>query len=221
MCGRFTLSTSPRKLKELLPLFEVPELQPRYNIAPTQAVAAARVTPERREVVLLRWGLIPSWADDPKIGNKLINARAETAAQKPSFRSAFRKRRCLVLADGFYEWKKTDGKKQPYHIRLHTGDPFAIAGLWEHWEQDGNVIESCTVLTTDANDLMRDLHDRMPVILQPDDFERWLDPGNQTGQGLQELLRPYPPGLLEAQPVDPRVNNPRNEDAGCIRPLAS
>src|SRR5262249_6524476 len=157
-------------------------------------------------------GLIPSWAEDKKIGNQLINARAETVATKPAFRSAYRKRRCLVLADGFYEWQKTDGKKQPYYFQLSDGHPFGFAGLWEHWEHEGELIESCTIVTTEANDLLRSIHNRMPVILHAADYERWLDPGNQTATGLAELLRPFPAEEMQARPVSLHVNNPRNED---------
>ncbi len=223
MCGRFTLATSPAKLTELLPLFDVPELPPRFNIAPSQPVAVARRLPDRArgEVVLLRWGLIPAWADDPAIGNRLINARAETVADKPSFRAAYRKRRCLVLADGFYEWQKTGARKQPVFIHRRDGGPFAFAGLWEHWERDGRTIDSCTILTTAANELIRPLHDRMPVILQRGDYDRWLDPANQTAAGLEALLRPCPADLLGFHPVDARVNNPRHDAPDCILPLAS
>src|SRR5262245_7474343 len=178
MCGRFTLTAPRQALKNLFPLFDFPEVPPNYNVAPTQAVLAVRVPhgQDKPAPALLKWGLVPGWADDPAIGNRMINARAETAADKPSFRAAFRKRRCLVLADGFYEWQKVGGKKQPYLIRLRGGEPFAFAGLWEHWERDGRAVESCTILTTDANGLVKPLHDRMPVILAPQDFALWLDP---------------------------------------------
>jgi putative SOS response-associated peptidase YedK len=221
MCGRFTLKSGSQKLAEAFPLFEAPELEPRYNIAPTQQVAAARILPDgpKQEIVLLHWGLIPSWADDPSIGNRLINARAETVAEKPSFRSAFRKRRCLVLADGFFEWQKVDGKKQPYYFQLKDNCPFAFAGLWEHWERVGKKIESGTILTTAANDLLRNVHDRMPVILHPADYERWLDPDNQTGKNLDKLLCPFPAEEMQSFPVSTHVNNPRNDDPRCVEPL--
>jgi putative SOS response-associated peptidase YedK len=150
----------------------------------------------------------------------MINARAETAAEKPSFRSAFRKRRCLVLADGFYEWQKAGGKKQPYLFRLAGGEPFAFAGLWEHWGKDGKGIDSCTILTTDPNGLVKPLHDRMPVILSPRDFDLWLDPKVEKGPELQALLRPYPAETMTAYPVGLRVNSPRSNDAACVAPLA-
>jgi putative SOS response-associated peptidase YedK len=151
MCGRFTLRTSRQAVADFFGLADVPDLPARFNIAPTQPVPAVRVSPahEGRELALLRWGLIPSWAADPSIGNRMINARADTAATKPAFRKAFRQRRCLVVADGFYEWKKLNGKKQPYYIRLQDGQPFAFAGLGEHWERGSESVESCTIPTTD------------------------------------------------------------------------
>ena len=222
MCGRFTLTNPDQDLALQFDLPEIPDLQPRYNIAPTQPVAAVRVAPESavRELALLHWGLIPFWAKDPKIGSRMINARSETAAEKPSFRAAFRRRRCLVVADGFYEWQKLNDGKQPFYIRLHDGKPFAFAGLWEHWEgPDGAVIESCTLLTTEPNDVIRPLHNRMPVILQPRDYDLWLDPEVQQAEQLQPLLGPYLPGDMEAYPISRWVNSPRNDDPRCIEPL--
>jgi putative SOS response-associated peptidase YedK len=222
MCGRFTLTASREALTSLFPLFDVPDVQPQYNVAPTQAVLAVRQPAgrDRPELVSLKWGLVPGWADDPAMGNRMINARAETAAEKPAFRSAFRQRRCLVLADGFYEWQKLGKKKQPHYFRLWDGSPFAFAGLWEHWERDGKVIESCAVLTTAANELVRPLHDRMPVILAPGDFERWLDPKAAKGPELQGLLRPFPAEAMTSYPVGLHVNNARHADAACVAPLA-
>lgn len=223
MCGRFTLITPAQVLAEQFELVEIPALSPRYNVAPTQPVAAVRQPPgnERRELAMLRWGLVPFWAKDPAIGSRMINARSETAAEKPSFRAAFQQRRCLVLADGFYEWQRLERGKQPFYIRLRDERPFAFAGLWEHWEGgDGMVIDSCTVLTTEPNELVRPLHNRMPVILAPEDYSRWLDPGLQKADLLQPLLRPYPSEGMHAYPVDTWVNNPRNDDLQCIEPLA-
>jgi putative SOS response-associated peptidase YedK len=221
MCGRFTLATEKKEIEEHFPLFDVPDLTPRFNIAPTQEVAAARILPDgpKREVALLRWGLVPSWADDLSIGNRLINARAETVAEKPSFRSAYKKRRCLIVTDGFYEWQKTEGKKQPYCFKLKDGGPFAFAGLWEHWEREGNVVETCTILTTQANEVLKPVHDRMPVIVARADYERWLDPGNQTAAGLDVLLRPFPAELMMAYPVSTVVNSPRHDLPDCMVPL--
>ncbi len=162
------------------------------------------------------WGLVPRWADDPAIGNRLINARAETAATKPSFRDAFRRRRCLIPADGFYEWKRQGGGKQPYYIRLEDDRPFAFAGLWERWEKAGAVIESCTILTTDANELLMPLHNRMPAILDREQFDRWLDPTIEDAKVLQPLLGPYPAERMIAYPVSTVVNSPRHDVAECI-----
>ncbi len=204
-------------------LFEVPAWTPRYNIAPTQEVLVVVQDPAnaKRQAWRYRWGLIPSWAKDPAVGNQLINAQAETAATKPAFRVAFRKRRCLILADGFFEWKKENRHMQPFHIRLHDGRPFAFAGLWERWEGlEGKAIHSCTILTTTPNDLLRPLHHRMAVIIGPEDYDLWLDPAIQGVDRLQPLLRPYPAEAMTAYPVSSRVNNPANDSPSCVEPLA-
>jgi len=205
-------------------LLREPDLKPRYNIAPGQTVAAVICDPERspHELVRLRWGLIPSWAKDPKIGYRTINARGDTVATKPSFRAAFKRRRCLIPADGFYEWKKIDAKhKQPYLITREKNRPFAFAGLFEHWTSpDGSVIDSCTIITTDANEPMSAVHDRMPAILAEEDYDRWIDPSQQAAAELQELIRPAPDDLLQFTPVSTVVNNPRNENPECVRPVA-
>ena len=222
MCGRFTLTDPDADLAVQFSLPEIPEMPPRYNIAPTQPVAAVRVSPEsaQREMAFLRWGLIPFWAQDLKIGARMINARSETAAEKPAFRAAFRRRRCLVVADGFYEWQKQNGTKQPFYIHLRDAHPFALAGLWEHWEgPGGDVIESCTLLTTQPNELLKPLHNRMPVILHPRDYELWLDPEVQQVDSLKPLLQPYPPDTMDAYPVSRWVNSPGNDDPKCIEPL--
>jgi putative SOS response-associated peptidase YedK len=214
MCGRYTLRASRTKITEVLPLFEVPELEPRINIAPTQPVPVARIRrePLTREVTFLRWGLVPGWVDDLKSTQPLINARAETVARKPSFRAAYKYHRCLILADGYYEWQKVGKLKQPYFIRLKSDAPFAFAGLWERWERDGNALESCTIITTDASAQLQALHNRMPVILKPADHERWLDPENQTGAGLSDLLVPYTPEEMEWFPVNTRINKAGSSD---------
>src|SRR5580704_6621758 len=221
MCGRFTLRTPPKDLVEVFQLLRTLEMTPRYNIAPTQPVAVVRQGATCREMSLLRWGLVPSWAKDMKIGASLINARADTIATKPSFRTAFKRRRCLIPADGFYEWKKGEGKtKQPFYIRLKKDYPFAFAGLWEHWEgPDNSAIDSCTIVTTDANETLRTLHDRMPVILREEDYDRWLDPKIQDPTELGELLKPYSSEEMTAFPISTLVNNARNEAAQCIEPL--
>jgi putative SOS response-associated peptidase YedK len=221
MCGRFTLRTPPKDLVEVFQLLHALEMIPRYNIAPTQPVAVVRQGATCREMSLLRWGLIPSWAKDTKIGASLINARADTIATKPSFRTALKRRRCLIPADGFYEWKKGEGKtKQPFYICMRNGHPFAFAGLWEHWEgPDNSAIDSCTIVTTDANETLRPLHDRMPVILREDDYDRWLDPKIQDPTELCELLKPHAPEEMTAFPISALVNNARNESEKCIEPL--
>ena len=222
MCGRFTLITPAETIAEQFQLPEVPALAPRYNIAPTQPVAAVRQRQGNggRELILLHWGLVPFWAKDPGIGSRMINARSETVAQKPAFRAAFRRRRCLVLADGFYEWQRLERGKQPFYIRLGDESLFALAGLWEHWEgPDETTIDSCTLLTTEANDLVRPVHNRMPVILHPNDYDLWLDPGVQEAELLQPLLSPYPSEGMLAYPISRWVNKPSNDGPQCIEPL--
>jgi putative SOS response-associated peptidase YedK len=203
----------------LFPLSDLPDMPPSYNVAPTQAVLAVRQPAEKPEPGWLKWGLVPSWADDPAIGNRLIDARAESAAEKPSFRAAFRQRRCLVLADGFYEWGRVGAKKQPYYFRLWDAAPFAFAGLWERWQRDGKALDSCALLTTGPNELVKPVHDRMPVILAPRDFERWLDPKAAKPAELYALLRPFPAEAMTAYSVGLRVNNPRHNDSACVAPL--
>lgn len=221
MCGRYNRKTP---LKQLATLFDCPsppdDAPPRYNIAPTQPVVAVRLDQSAdRQPVWLRWGLVPSWADDVKIGNRLINARADTASSKPSFRAAFKARRCLIPADGFYEWQKLDARhKQPFHIRMKDERPFAFAGLWEHWHKDGGpVLETRTILTTDANELMRPIHDRMPVILPEGDWQRWLDLKTAKADA-EQLLRPYEGQDLVAVPVSTWVNKPQHDDPKCLEP---
>jgi putative SOS response-associated peptidase YedK len=220
MCGRFVLMTPGRSLAERFNLEEVPVLEPRYNIAPTQKVAIIRLNPEtlRRRLGLVKWGLIPFWAKDSTIGNRLINARAESAAEKPAFRSAFKSKRCLVPADGYYEWKKMKGgQKQPYLARNADGTPFAFAGLWERWRApEDEVIESCTILTTDANDLTQPIHDRMPVILKPEDYDLWLDPQVKAPNLLKPLLQPYASEEMMVMPVNPKVNKATYDAPDCI-----
>jgi putative SOS response-associated peptidase YedK len=221
MCGRYTLTTPVEKLAEEFG-FEASsvELPPNYNVAPTQEVAAVLSEGRERRLELLRWGLIPPWADDPQIGSRMINARAETAPEKPSFRRAFRERRCLIPADGFYEWKRTNGTKQPYYVRMQEGRPFAFAGLWESWKDgSGPEIRSCTILTTKPNALAGEIHDRMPVILPTGSYDVWLDPEADRDE-LYGLLAPYPEDEMEAYPVSRFVNSPSNNDPRCIEPAA-
>jgi putative SOS response-associated peptidase YedK len=207
---------------EAFPGFTVPdEMTPRYNIAPSQPIAVIPNNGQNR-IEFFRWGLIPSWAKDPKIGNRMINARAETLAEKPSFRVAYRRRRCLVLADGFYEWRKEAGRKTktPMYIRLESGQPFAFAGLWEAWRSpDDQTVLSCTIITTTPNTLVEKIHNRMPVVLAPAAYDLWLDPGEQSPDRLNEWLRPYPASQMSAYPVSTQVNNPSNDVPDCIVPV--
>jgi putative SOS response-associated peptidase YedK len=223
MCARFTLrrrlNLVIKELAEMMPvgLFDF-DPEPRYNIAPTQQVAAVRATADagQRELVPLKWGLIPSWAKDPKIASSLINARAETVATKPAFRSAFKRRRCLILADGFYEWTGKPGKKQPWLFHYGNDRPFAFAGLWEHWKPpEGEPIESCTIVTTAANEFASKYHDRMPVIIDGGDYTRWLDPAADTAD-LLPLLDTRPVEGIEVAAANPAMNNPRHEGPDCI-----
>ncbi|HKK14953.1 MAG TPA: SOS response-associated peptidase [Gammaproteobacteria bacterium] len=219
MCGRFTLATPAERIAEHFQLAAVPALAPRYNIAPSQPVAAVRAAEAGRELVWLRWGLVPSWARDPKIGYRMINARAESLAERPAYRTALRRRRCLVPADGFYEWQTLAGARQPWYIRLRDGEPFAIAGLWEHWQGDnGTVIDSVTLVTTTANTLLAPVHGRMPVLLPADAYSAWLDPRLQDTGRLSDLLQPYPAESMSAYPVSRRVNDTRTDDRALLEP---
>jgi putative SOS response-associated peptidase YedK len=225
MCGRFSLrARNAEMLAEYFGIVDVPLLKPRYNIAPSQPVAVVRWGPgeakQQREMVLMRWGLIPGWAKDAKIGNRMINARAESLAKKPAFRPAFQRRRCLIAADGFYEWQGTTRTKQPYFIHFRDDRPFAFAGLWETWEgPDHEAIDSCTIITTEANDLIRPLHDRMPVILQPESFDFWLDPKRQSADELAPLLAPFSSDELETYAVSTLVNTPLHDEPKCMEAI--
>jgi putative SOS response-associated peptidase YedK len=222
VCGRFTLTADPAELQSVLEGLELPAngLSPRYNIAPSQAVAVS-ANDNPRSLAFYKWGLIPSWAKDPAIGSNLINARAETLAEKPAFRSAFRRRRCLIWADGFYEWQAVPGQKSkiPTYIRLQSGRPFALAGLWESWrEPAGDEIRTCTIITTQPNQLMQPIHNRMPVILPASTWSQWLDPQENDPTRLSPLLTPYPAAEMQAYPVSSLVNNPINDLPACIQP---
>jgi putative SOS response-associated peptidase YedK len=223
MCGRFTLALDPGELLEGFPAYDIPEegITPRYNIAPSQPIA---VIPNRANPKLdfFIWGLIPSWAKDPQMGNRMINARSETLAEKPAFRNAFRRRRCLIPADGFYEWQPIPGKKskQPMYIHLKDHKAFAFAGLWEIWmAPDGSEILSATIITTSANEFMKPIHDRMPLILQPKDYEEWLDPKERSAESLAHLLSQYQSDALVAYPVSQTVNSPQVDSPECIQPV--
>ncbi len=222
MCGRYALTTDPRKLARRFGAEPPPDLPPRYNVAPSQTIPIVRREAEGRRFALARWGLVPSWAKDLKLGYSTINARAETVARKPAFRSAFRRRRCLIPADGFYEWQASTQTKltQPWFIALKDQEPMAFAGLWEHWtDPAGEVLESCCIIVTEANALMRPIHDRMPVILDPVNWDAWLDPEAHDPASLQALLMPYPANAMTAWPVGTKVNNPRHDAPDCLERL--
>ena len=221
MCGRFTLISSVADLQLRFGFaMEPSEVRPRYNVAPTQSVLAV-VNDGTRRGEMMRWGLVPSWAKDIKIGNRMINAVSETAAAKPAFRSAFRRRRCLVLADGFFEWRKEGKKRVPLYFTQESGDPMAFAGLWENWQSpEGEWIRSCTILTTAANSFIEPVHNRMPVILSAETEPLWLDPITESPDTLEPLLLPAPPELLSVREVSPVVNNARTEGPDCIAPVA-
>jgi len=216
MCGRFAFYSPSEATAALFGVNATLEVQPRYNIAPTQYVAAIRDDENgERELTMLRWGLVPFWAKDPSIGNRMINARAETVAEKPSFRAAYRKRRCLVLADGFYEWHTEAGVKVPYFISLANEQPLAFAGLWENWQSKDSdeSIQSTTVITTAANDFMLPLHHRMPIVLEPESADRWMQGDDEITTSATENSPQF-----RAWPVDRRVNNARNESEDLIEP---
>ena len=219
MCGRFTLHPEPARIREQFQVDRMLDLAPRFNIAPSQDVAAVRTAPDGcRELVLLHWGLVPRWADQAKTGYSTINARAETVASKPAYREAYRRRRCLIPADGFYEWAAVPGGKQPHYFSLRDGSPFAFAGLWERWEKAGEALESCAIIVTEANALVRPIHDRMPVILAPADYALWLDPDMRDAAKLEPLLRPLDARKMSERAVSRRVNSPANDDPRCIEP---
>jgi putative SOS response-associated peptidase YedK len=221
MCGRFTLHTPAATLADI---FQVPhsvQLPLRYNIAPTQQVAVIRSENEQRSLSTLRWGLIPSWAKEAAIGSRTINARGETVAEKPAFRSAFKRQRCLIVTDGYYEWKKVGSKKQPYYIRMRDEQPFAMAGLWEQWrgpkdEPLDEPMQTCTIITTSSNSMCDEIHDRMPVILDANHFDLWLDPEMQERTTLENLLQTYDSDEMMADKVSTHVNSVKNDDATCI-----
>lgn len=213
MCGRYTLITDIKKIAENFGVPPVLNAQPRYNIAPTQDVVAI-LSNGSPHLSLLHWGLIPAWAKDESVGSRMINARAETLAEKPSFKRLLRGKRCLVVADGFYEWRAEGKSKTPMYITLQDGQPFAFAGLWDLWKgPDGHEVQSCTIITTEPNELMATIHNRMPAILRPGAYEDWLDPQLRDEQVLTHWLSPYPSELMKARPVSKLVNNPRNETA--------
>jgi putative SOS response-associated peptidase YedK len=222
MCGRYTLKQPADALAQQFQVTLPTELPARYNVAPGQPIFAVRETLTRsgphREPAVFQWGLVPSWAKDPSIGSRLLNARAETLAEKPSFRAALKYRRCLIPADGFYEWQSVGKLKVPFHIRLRDGAPFAFAGLWETWERPEGYLETCTIVTTTANEALQHLHERMPVILPPERYQEWLDPTRQKGEALLPLLKPYRADEIALYPVGDLVNRVANEGPALIEP---
>lgn len=221
MCGRFTLTSD---MDLLLYRFAIGmpvdfDYLPRYNIAPTQTILGIVNEDDQSRFKLFKWGLIPFWAKDTKFGAKMINARCETLAEKPSFKHLIKRRRCLIPADGFYEWIQTETPKQPVYIRLKSSQPFAFAGLWDEWQSSSEVIQSCTIITTEANSLIQPVHNRMPVILRPEQEQLWLDPELQNYDELSKLFKPYPSEEMEMYPVSRLVNSPRNESPKCLEPL--
>jgi len=222
MCSRFTLQLSATQLADIFRLAGMPDLLPRFNIAPSQQIAVIRSLGGENRLDLMKWGLVPSWADDPAIGYRLLNARAETVFEKRTFRQAVRTRRCLIPATGFYEWRQLDTEKSPYYIGMADGSPMGFAGIWEHWKTpEGAILESCAILTTSANKLMEKIHDRMPVILHPAEYSLWLDREVSEPERLLPLCKPYPPGVMTTYPVSHLVNNPRNDTPDCILPLGA
>ncbi|MEY2695916.1 MAG: hypothetical protein RL333_54 [Pseudomonadota bacterium] len=220
MCGRYVRFSDMSTFAELFSAKGKPAARPSYNIPPSSQVLVARYDAHgQRELALLKWGLVPSWSSEPRTEFSTINARAETIADKPAFRSAFKQRRCLIAADGFFEWhKESDGHKQPYFFRLIGGHPFAFAGIWERWERDSMVLETCSIIVTVANEKMRPIHPRMPVILEPEDYDAWMDPKTSEAFKLQRFLRPMASERMECHRAPVAVNNPKNDTIQLISP---
>ena len=219
MCGRYAVITNPEALRALFRYFEQPNFPPRYNVAPTQPVPIVRVVEGKREFALVRWGLIPPWVKDPRAFSLLINARGESVNEKPAFKNAMKRRRCLFPADGFYEWKREGDRKRPYFVRLKSGRPMAFAGLWESWMgPNGEEMETAAIVTTAASRSIAHIHDRMPVIVAPDAFDFWLDP-NVDGEMAAAVIAPAPDALLEAYEVSSAVNRTANDSALLLEPL--
>jgi len=222
MCGRFAFYSPHEAVVRLFGVTDAPGIEPRWNIAPTQFIAAVREPGGPREVAMLYWGLVPSWAKEKSIGARMINARSETLGEKPSFRNAFRRRRCLILADGYYEWQRSGTMKQPYYIGFADGQPFGMAGLWERWRDpaSGEPLESCCIVTTSPAPTVSFVHDRMPVIVPPEAYAEWLDPKNEATDRFARLFEPCPRPDLRARPVSRLVNNARNQGPELIEPVA-
>jgi putative SOS response-associated peptidase YedK len=221
MCGRYVITSAPEAIRALFHYQEQPNFPPRYNVAPTQPIPIVRLTEGKRQFALVRWGLLPSWVKDPKAFTLVINARGESVLDKPAFRNAMKRRRCLIPADGFYEWQPGGTRKQPYFIRLKSGQPMAFAGLWECWTgPNGEELETAAIVTTDANRTLGHIHARMPVILAPDAFGLWLNCAEVDAETAAALITPAPDDLFEAYPVSTDVNRVANDNAKLLEPLA-
>jgi putative SOS response-associated peptidase YedK len=218
MCGRFTLHTPTAQIEEAFHLNSGLELKPRYNIAPSQDIPIIRDTETEREMVMARWGLIPGWSKESKSKYSTINARIESVAEKPTYRTPFKRRRCLIPADGFYEWKVVNGNKIPHHIRMRDSSVFAFAGLWDHWEDENESLDSCVIITTPSNEAMKLIHERMPAIIAPAHYDIWLDSRVTDKQEIMQCLTFAPSSQLRAYPVSTWVNSPKNNDEQCIQP---
>ena len=228
MCGRFSITTPPEAMREIFNYENIPNLQPRFNVAPTQPIITIRrLENNRRALIMNRWGLIPSWSKDGGSAARMINARAETLLDKPSFREAFRTRRCLIPADSFYEWRVEGQKRQPFRVGLKGGTLFAFAGLWESWQakqkgngyEEGDIVETAVIVTTEANDKLRPIHNRMPVIIPTELYSFWLDPANDVSS-CHDYLKPYPSEPMAFYRVSTFVNNVKNDDPRCVEPLS-
>ncbi len=222
MCGRYTVTSAPEALRALFRYEEQPNFPPRYNVAPTQPIAIVRLVEGKRHFALVRWGLLPSWVKDPKTFTLLINARGESAAEKPAFRAAMKRRRCLIPADGFYEWQAAGDRKRPFYVRAKSGVPLAFAGLWETWTgPNGEELETETIVTTRANRMLSPIHDRMPVIVPPEAFDLWLDTTNLDATIAAALIAPAPEGLLEAYEISAAVNRTANDNSKLLEPVGA
>lgn len=221
MCGRFALTVSPENISKYFHVEDVTEEIHQYNIAPGQLIKSIIQTPnDKRKITSMKWGLIPSWTKDPSKGVKTINARAETVHTKPSFRNAIRYRRCIIPASGFYEWEKVEKRKVPYYIHLKSNEPIGFAGLWDKWKgNNGSVIESCTILTTSSNNLLKPIHDRMPVIIHPNEYELWLDREMNEPDKLKSIFQPYPSEMLTLYRISNLVNKTDYDKDDCIKPV--
>ena len=222
MCGRYSVTSAPAVLRALFGYAEQPDFPPRYNIAPTQPIAIVRLVDGKRQFALVRWGLLPSWVKDPKSFTLLINAREESVVDKPAFRAAMKRRRCLIPADGFYEWQAAGGRKRPFYVHAKSGEPLAFAGLWETWMgPNGEKLDTAAIVTTRANKLLEPIHDRMPVVIAPEAFELWLNGDKVDAATAAALIAPAPEDLLEAYEISPAVNRTANDNPRLVEPVAA